>query len=649
MARPLSPTTSSLDEPAEVCAFQQSSPLSLRRQPSSSSSPSPPAPPLTDISQTHDYNFSGAVYDESTSNSESESISQPDHGYEDGIEDADQRVFSGCSSISSIPTTVSQPLYSRQEQYAPRTPSKRDSHGFYSSERSGGPRPATTSPGNLREYHSAFRHASSVKALQMKDEAMSETHSVIRHHRRTGSQMSSYSQRSLFSVRTSPTKRSSRSHTTSPLKDGANLKKEFPLILLHCTLLPPNQRFQPSSQDSADLSELLPEEYKQRWLALRNRLADVEISSRGVLIPHPRDDYGLLEERLLESLELEKPRIRHNHYFNAGGSSVDSGFESGSLTEEETELDGLGYCRCPDCGGHLHSDQTSRRWDVKIFAANGLMRAGAWAAAWQEMEKVDVEINVCLPEGICQELEAKLAFADEVQAEIGHLDSKNSPADCEMANSREQEVYGDFGRLQSETDTSNFGQQPLMESKQVHPPPSPRPFEQDAQAPPAVWSGRFSKESRNLLVGVLSFLVLLFALAGRQGGSQKEPPVRTLQLTTELTEIVTSTVTTTSIAISTATVTASVDTLPPYACSLPERADDPVVETIENLADQPASATDLSKPPLDPTQGAKSDTSTVAQQSAELEDSERGSTLASEEEGPDPSLLQGLDSADMLR
>ncbi|OAP64121.1 hypothetical protein AYL99_00093 [Fonsecaea erecta] len=646
MARSSSLTSFSLDEAAEICAFQQSSPLSLRQQPPSSS-PSPPTPP-TDISQPHDYNFSGAVYDESTSNSESETLSQPDHDDEDGIDNAGQRVFSGCSSISSFPTTVSLPLHSRQEQSSPRTPSQRDSHGFYSFERSGGSRPATTSPKSLRGYRAAFRHPSSVKALQMKDEAMSETHSVIRHHRRTGSQLSSYSQRSLFSVRTSPTKRSSRSHHTSPLKDGTTVKKEFPLILLHCTLLPPNQRFQPSAQESASLSELLPEEYKQRWLALRDRLADVEISSRGVLIPHPREDYGLLEERLLESLELEKPRIRHNHYFNAGGSSVDSGFESGSLTEDEVDLDGLGFLRCPDCGGHLQAEETSRRWDVKVFAANGLMRAGAWAAAWQEMEKVDVEINVCLPEAICQELEAKLAFADDEEGETGHLDPQDTLVDGGMATSREQEVYGDFRTLDGEIDSSKFDQRPLVESDTAHSAPNPHSFEQAAQPPPAFYGGRVSRESRNLLVGVLSSLVLLFALAGRST-SPTESPVPAFQLTPQLTEVVTTTFTTTSVAISTATVTASVDTQLREACLLPERADDSiVVSTSEKVTEQP-SAPHLSSPaPPDATrtQGAKSDPD--ARQSAEPEDSDTGSNLASEHERPDPSLLQGLDSADMV-
>ncbi|KIW30805.1 uncharacterized protein PV07_02505 [Cladophialophora immunda] len=643
MASCSSPASPSLDDAAEICVFQQSSPLSLRQH--STSSPSPHTPP-TDTSQTHDYNFSGAVYDESTSNSESETISQPDHGYEDSIEDANHRVFSGCSSISSLPTTISQPLHSSEEQYGPRTPSQRDSHGFYPFERSGGPRPATTSPRNLREYHSAFRHASSVKALQMRDEVMSDTQSVVRHHRRTGSQMSSYSQRSLFSVRTSPTKRSSQSHHTSPLKGGTNLKKEFPLILLHCTLLPPNQRFQPSAQESANIGELLPEEYKKRWIALRDRLADVEISSRGILIPHPRDDYGLLEERLLESLELEKPRIRHNHYFNAGDSSVDSGFESGSLTEDEAELDGLGYLRCPDCGGHLQAEEASRRWDVKVFAANGLMRAGAWAAAWQEMEKVDVEINICLPKEICQELEAKLAFGDDAHMPTSQLEPNDTFMDHDMASSREREVYGDLGRLESETDTSSFEKQPPVEFEPVYPPPRPPSFEQDAQAPPAVYGGRFSTESRNVLVGVLSFLVLLFALAGRQG-AQKPNPVPTSQVTTQLTEFLTTTVTTTSIAISTATVTAaSVNTQLGQACPVSEDAHSLMVVSTETLTELPT-ATNLSSPPAERTQGDTSDTD--MQQSAELEDSETGSHLAAEQEGPETSPWLGLDSADTVR
>ncbi|EXJ66576.1 uncharacterized protein A1O5_10246 [Cladophialophora psammophila CBS 110553] len=634
MARRSSSIPSSVHDGAEVCAFQHSSPLSLQQEPSSSSS-SPLAPPRTNVSQTHDYNFSGAVYDESTSNSESEALSQPDHGYEDSIVDADHRVVSGCSSISSFPTTISQSLPSSREQYGgSRTPSKRDSFGFYSYEKAAAPHPATTSPRNLREYHSAFRHASSVKALQMKDETMSDTHSVIRHHRRTGSQMSSYSQRSSFSIQTSPAKRSSRSHHTSPLKGGTNLKKEFPLILLHCTLLPPNQRFQPSSQENAALSEFLPEEYKQRWIALRDRLTDVEINSRGVLIPHPRDDYGLLEERLLESLDLEKPRTQHNHYFNAGGSSADSGFESGSLTDDEADLDGSAHLKCPDCGSHLRPEAMNRRWDVKVFAANGLMRAGAWAAAWQEMEKVDVEINVCLPEEICQELDAKLAFVDDSQVETNPPDPGEAIREPESITSREREVYGEFGRLESEIYTINFAKQPVLESEPMQPPPSSGSFERDTQAQMAAPGRQHTKETRNLLIVVLSFLVLLFALTGRRE-SKKESPVPPLQCTTPLTEVLTTTVTTTSIAVSTTTLTASIIAPVPYECSLSERADNLTVVSMESSTEQP-SATDPSRPPPEPTQ--RDAISPEIPLRVELEYDENHSSLASEQGGSENEL-----------
>ncbi|KAH0847746.1 flavoprotein oxygenase [Fonsecaea pedrosoi] len=640
MAMCASENLSFFDEEPDVCAFQQSSPLSLRQHPSSSPSTTPPTPPVTESAQTHDYNFSGAVYDESTSNSESETVSQPDDGYEESNEDAGQRVFSGCSSISSFPTSISQPLHAEPEQYGPRTPSKRDSHGFYSFERSGGSRPATTSPRNLRGCRAAFRHPSSVKALQMKDEAMSETNSVIRHHRRTGSQMSSYSQRSLFSVRTSPTKRSSQSHHTSPLKGSTNLKKEFPLILLHCTLLAPNQPFQPSAEESATLSELLPEEYKQRWLALRDRLKDVEISSRGILIPHPKDDYELLEERLLESLELEKPRIRQNHFFNTGGTSIDSGFESGSLTEDEADLDGQGALKCPDCGGHLSVEEPRRLWDVKVFAANGLMRAGAWAAAWQEMEKVDVEINVRLPEEICRELETKLAFIEDGQTDPSPLGPNDTVADHELPMSREREVYGDVGRVESKVDLTNFQKQSMPESERLLSPPSPCSFEQDAPSPPVGYGRGFSKESRTLLAGVLSVLVLLFALAGKQG-ALKENPVPTLQFTTQITEVLTTTVTTTSVALSTATVTTSVSRQAPHECSSSDGADDLMVTSTEDLPELPA-ATEASSPPLGTMQEAtdKAD----AQQSTQLENTEDGDDLASEPGDTDTSALHGLDS-----
>lgn len=96
--------------------------------------------------------------------------------------------------------------------------------------------------------------------------------------------------------------------------------------------------------DAALLQAVLPEEYWSRWEILMDKITnDREVQSRGVLIPHPKADYELLEERLLESLELVKPKLRLGHYF--GNENVDENEESESDEENTSPCS-----KCQDCG-----------------------------------------------------------------------------------------------------------------------------------------------------------------------------------------------------------------------------------------------------------------------------------------------------------
>lgn len=545
---------------AELDVFHHSSPLSLRQHPISS----PPAPPPTNISQAHDYNFSGAVYDEKTSGAESEEVEEP---LTQDIQEAEDRlyaarVFSDCSSISSFPTSISQHISHDQERYAsPRTPSKRDSSGMAAYQGAFSLDHHTLSPRTPREHPSPFRHPSSVRALQMRDEAMSETQSVLRHHQRSGSRSSFYSQRSSYSTQSSPTRRSTRSHRNSPSKSGSNLKTEFPLVLLHCTLLPPTSRFQPSSLEDRLIPELLPEEYKNRWIALQTKLMDAEITSRGVLIPHPRDEFDLLEERLLESLELEQPRIRHNHYFPSGGSTTDSGFESGGISEEETEIDGSRDIKCPDCGHCFRSEDVDRRWEIKVFAANGLMRAGAWAAVWQEMEKVDVEINVWLPEEVRQDLEAKLAGLEPPFAETTSPESSEEKwLDHEDTIPCDRVIHRDSVGLEGYTNPTTPERQPAQQ-------PAPKTTTPPGSSNQDFWAGMagiakdVTRDRKNVAVGMLSLLVLLLALTGSRQPSQGNLDSILETKAVRLTEVLTTTITAMSVTTSTAIATVTAPSL----------------------------------------------------------------------------------------
>lgn len=567
------PSLASPSAEADSFAFQHSPPLYLRQQPFSS----PPAPPLSDTAQGHDYNFSGAAEDEANLEIELEEPLALEATQDVDLLDIDRRI-SGCSSISSFPASSIAPrlpLPSSRDLYheGPRTPTRQESFSAsHSFERLDGLGHKTGSPRSAREYHSAFRHPSSVRALQMRDEVMSESHSVLRHHRRSGSQMSSYSQRSSYSTSTSPTKRSSRSHRGSPQKPSSNLRKEFPLVLLHCTLLPPTLLPHLSTEDDPILIELLPPEYRKRWDALRGKLVDdLEVKSRGILIPHPREDYELLEERILETLDLENPRIRHNHFFHQDTNNADSGFESGSATDDDVEVNRniTDESKCIDCGSQLHSGTDNRRWEVKVYAANGLMRAGAWGAAWQEMEKVDVEIRVRLPESVRRDLEAKMIDLESSQLppDISQSDPEVVTIDEESRlDTREREVYGASGRPRSQAEIDGFyNELPHMPipSQEM---PIPSHEEPDLQKLLAQSTQRFLQERKNILVGVLSFLVLFFALAGKnqaeKANQARLPPARQ-------TEILTTTVTTTSVAYSTETITTSISLERPSTQPMP--------------------------------------------------------------------------------
>lgn len=172
---------------------------------------------------------------------------------------------------------------------------------------------------------------------------------------------------------------------TRPPTPPPESQKEYPLVLLHCTLLPPSL-FLTCSDESIHnhnyhhhhlhhrqpsetiLKDVLPPSYWKRWKLLEdNVLASEFLRERGVLISHPHGAYDVLEERLLESLGLVL----------------------------DTDADGV-------------DADTSEMWNIRVYAANGLMGAGAWTAAWKEMEKVDVEIGMHLPVDIKREIERRM-------------------------------------------------------------------------------------------------------------------------------------------------------------------------------------------------------------------------------------------------
>lgn len=380
--------------------------------------------------------------------------------------------------------------------------------------------------------------------MQLNDDTGDDTESVMSHR----SRMSVRSHQSSYSTNTSPSKRSSR----SAQKKGSGLKKEFPLVLLHCTLLPPASNCLGPSCDKDLFAAILPEPYRQRWMQLQDRLGSAELRSRGILLPHPQEEYDLLEERLLEALELEQPRIQSSHYMEHGG---DSGFESGSQTDSEVDPED----KCPDCGKHLRT-RIDKKWEIKVFAANGLMRGAAWSAAWRDMEKVDVEIGMAMPDDVRREVDTRLEALQAAEAEA----SMQNEADA-----KEQEIYEE--RHDEERRRSFERAAPRHEPDT----PSTQPIAQQELTA----AQHFLADRRNIAIIILSFLVLVYAVLNARGSGQA--PVKDPAGPPSLASAIDTTVVT-STEIWTTTLVAH-DT-PSSSSTVPSVAEEPTAELEESTS-----------------------------------------------------------------
>ncbi|KAH0555862.1 hypothetical protein GP486_006191, partial [Trichoglossum hirsutum] len=252
------------------------------------------------------------------------------------------------------------------------------------------------SPYTPVKQRSPFRNPSSVRAIQL---------DVTPPFNHSGYMTSPLSGRHKLSTPSrNGTPRSIRSES---VKKKAGPKKEYPLILLHVTLLPITFPY------SLELMmSVLPPYIIENYNLLKDKATET-VLERGILVPHPREDYELLEERLLESLELKIPRILQCGHFHLDKEDYDS--EDDSCASEDGDAD-----ICADCGRRIRDGRRGagsghKRWSIKIYAANGLMRAGAWAAAWREMERVDVEIEPWIPEDLRRELDMRRLEQEEAE------------------------------------------------------------------------------------------------------------------------------------------------------------------------------------------------------------------------------------------
>lgn len=127
--------------------------------------------------------------------------------------------------------------------------------------------------------------------------------------------------------------------------------RKAPLVLLHISLL-----LMPGVEEVAPVLK---------------RLTPTTLA-RGLLIEHPRGDYKLLEELIMDGLGLDEA----DDEAGAGGDDADDDGVDGWASS-------LGVRKV------LGRD----RWDIRVYAANGLMTQGAWRRVWTDMERVDVEVS----------------------------------------------------------------------------------------------------------------------------------------------------------------------------------------------------------------------------------------------------------------
>ncbi|KKA19823.1 hypothetical protein T310_6192 [Rasamsonia emersonii CBS 393.64] len=308
------------------------------------------------------------------------------------------------------------------------------------------------------------------------------------------------------------------------------VKKEYPLVLLHCNLLPPTLSLPPGIgiPSRKILEEVLPPRYLKRWRLLEEKLGSGVLRDRGVLISHPQEMYDLLEERLLESLELQRPRLQNGHFLgrdepDSGKEDGDDGYDNGSDDEEGEE--------CPDCGCRvIRNEDTSRKWEIKVYAANGLMKAGAWAAAWREMEKVDVEVGLWLPSSVRSELEKRILEEEAItlDGDLKAAKAGKGSLDEDRPQPSQEQIDGLDDALPSEQRNfaaSNAEARPEFGSSGSFAYERKTANDIELQTLLINYIRVLASDKRNVAIALLSVLVLFLAMAG---GARPSPSLTSL-------------------------------------------------------------------------------------------------------------------------
>jgi hypothetical protein len=216
-------------------------------------------------------------------------------------------------------------------------------------------------------------------------------------------------------------------------------EKQQPLVLLHVTVLPPRLPW-----NRAILDTSLPPQLHQQFRTLAAATSGL-VAQRGILIAHPREEFEVLEESVLEALSLLSERIGYDGQYQ----SRSPGINDDHVDDDDDDDEEQRHCQsCQRIHGH------DAGWHTRIYAANGLMSAGAWAACWSEMERVDVEILPCISPATRQRL-------DEAQVA---QDNKINTAECK----EEEEDVATFAQQAShETQTTEITKPQQQQQQQI--------------------------------------------------------------------------------------------------------------------------------------------------------------------------------------
>ncbi|KAI0970736.1 hypothetical protein F4678DRAFT_434522 [Xylaria arbuscula] len=298
-----------------------------------------------------------------------------------------------------------------------------------------------------------FRTPSDVRAMQMS----SPTASVM------GSPRSSKKHFPTVSRLGTPSGSAQYSPKRKSTPPRFKTRLEAPLVLLHVTLLPLRWMWGDlvNNLDPDEMSDQA-KTLRNSWRILQDRVGDTVIE-RGILLGHPQNDYEVLEERLLEALDLPVRRrariLECGHYLGPSNETT--------IAEDEESEDDYGKPQpqfsskrhwCATCKSEIRYDPLGRDkiFRVKVYASNGLMRAGAWEACWKEMERVDVELEPIVEPAVQDEI-VRLAAAQQER---------------EIAQQEEAEIAKEVAM---EYEEQRLSEELRKAQEQLRPSPSPSP------------------------------------------------------------------------------------------------------------------------------------------------------------------------------